>query len=112
MLRRILPALLLLACLALAAPGQARAEIRLDGVDVTIELTREDRIYVTERLQAFADAPNANHGMFRVIPLKPRFRERERRNVSFNASGSASAAMSPSRCFPPPSTASPAARTT
>jgi uncharacterized membrane protein YgcG len=83
MLRRILPALLLLACLALAAPGQARAEIRLDGVDVTIELTREDRIYVTERLQAFADAPNANHGMFRVIPLKPRFRERERRNVSF-----------------------------
>ena len=61
MLRRILPALLLLACLALAAPGQARAEIRLDGVDVTIELTREDRIYVTERLQAFADAPNANH---------------------------------------------------
>ena len=41
MLRRILPALLLLACLALAAPGATRAEIRLDGVDVTIELTRE-----------------------------------------------------------------------
>ena len=83
MFRRFLPVLALLACLALAFPLSASAEIRLNGVDVTVELSREDRIVVTERLSAFADAPNANHGMFRAIPVKPRFKGRERRNVQF-----------------------------
>ena len=83
MFRPVLPALLLLTCLAASLPCQVHAEIRLDGVAVTLELSREDRVVVTERLEAFADAPKANHGLFRVIPLKPRFKERERRHVQF-----------------------------
>ncbi len=66
----LLPALLLLVAIAFLFSETSRAEVRMDAVRVTIDLSLKNRIAVTERFESFCDAPRTNHGMYRSIPVR------------------------------------------
>ncbi|MBQ1845346.1 MAG: hypothetical protein II132_05370, partial [Desulfovibrio sp.] len=48
-----------------------------------VQMTKEDLIVVTERFEATVSGNRSNHGMYRTIPLKPRFEGLERQKVGF-----------------------------
>jgi len=70
-------------CLALPA----KAALVVDEMSVMVQMTKEDRIVVTERFKATVSGDRTNHGMYRTIPLKPRFEGLERQNVDFRVMG-------------------------
>ncbi|MCR5257165.1 MAG: hypothetical protein K6E40_03280, partial [Desulfovibrio sp.] len=70
-------------CLALPA----KAALVVDEMSVMVQMTKEDRIVVTERFKATVSGNRTNHGMYRTIPLKPRFEGLERQNVDFRVMG-------------------------
>ena len=73
-----------LAC-CLASP--ARAAVAVDAMRVMVQMTKEDRIVVTERFEATVSEDMTNHGMYRTIPLTPRFEGLERQKVGFRVLG-------------------------
>ena len=54
-------------------------------MSVMVQMTKEDLIVVTERFEATVSEDRSNHGMYRTIPLKPRFEGLERQKVGFIA---------------------------
>ncbi|MCR5258719.1 MAG: DUF2207 domain-containing protein [Desulfovibrio sp.] len=86
MFRRFLPVLILLAVLCWPA-GSVRAAVIVDAMRVMVKMTKEDRIVVTERFEATVTGDRTNHGMYRTIPLKPRFEGLERQHVGFKVIG-------------------------
>ena len=83
-----------LACLAVLAwlvlcwpAGPVRAAVIVDAMRVMVQMTKEDRIVVTERFEATVTGNRSNHGMYRTIPLKPRFEGLERQKVGFRVIG-------------------------
>ncbi len=88
-LRGVLPmplawlAILLVFCLA----SPAKATVVVDAMSVMVQMTKEDLIVVTERFEATVSEDRSNHGMYRTIPLKPRFEGLERQKVGFRVMG-------------------------
>ena len=56
-------------------------------MSVMVQMTKEDLIVVTERFEATVSGNRSNHGMYRTIPLKPRFEGLERQKVGFRVMG-------------------------
>ncbi len=67
----------------LCRPLSAIAAVSIDDMSVQVKMTNEDRIIVTEKFKATISSDFANHGIYRTIPLEPRFEGFERQNVTF-----------------------------
>jgi|GEM_PF-5782538 len=86
-LLRLLFASLGAVCL-LTAPGTAFA-VSMDVLkfNVLVDISTEDRIRVTEEITVNVPTSGTNRGMFRDIPINPRWRDKGRRNVQLTVRG-------------------------